>query len=216
MDNEILLYLNHCHNALLDEVMLKLSDTWTWLPLLLATIFVVLKDRPLREGIAILVGIGLCVLLADQISASIIKPWVARLRPTHHPDLMFQVRCIAGRGGLYGFVSSHASNAFAITVFCAMVFRHGLTSSVLLLYASAVSISRVYLGKHYPSDILAGAALGAAVGLVLYGLLRLLQSRVMSSPSQYYSSAYTSSGFLLSDMRIILSAMALTLLYVLF
>ncbi len=216
MDNDILLYVNHLDNALLDDVMVRLSDTWTWSLLLLTVAFVILKNKSLREGLIIIAGIGLCILVADQISSSLIKPLVARLRPGHDPDVMFQVRLITGRGGLYGFVSSHAANAFAVTTFCALVFRHSLTSVCLLLYAMAVSISRVYLAKHFPSDILAGGILGVAVGCVLYLLMRLLTSKMTTSPSQYYSNAYTGSGYLLSDMHIILTALSMTVLYVLF
>lgn len=107
-DTELLLYINQCNNALLDGVMVKFSDTLTWLLLLLVVIFVVLRNRKPKEALCILLGIGMCVLLADQISSSLIKPWVARFRPTHEPEIMFMVRHITGRGGLYGFVSSHA------------------------------------------------------------------------------------------------------------
>lgn len=216
IDNDILLYLNQCNNALLDSVMLRFSNTWTWSLLLLAVIFVVMKNRSFREGAAILAGICLCVLLADQISSSLIKPWVCRLRPTHDPDLMFQIRYIEGRGGLYGFVSSHAANTFAVATFLAFVFRHRLTSICLFVWATLVGISRIYLAKHFPTDVLAGAALGVAVGCVVYYILRFFVARFMPSAPQYYSSSYTPSGFLLSDMYVILAAMSLTLAYILF
>lgn len=216
IDNDILLYVNGCNNALLDGVMIKLSDTWTWLLMLLAVVLVILKDRPVREGMTILAGLVLCLLLADQISASVIKPWVCRLRPTHDPGLMFQIRSITGSGGLYGFVSSHAANTFAVATFLALVFRHGLTSACLFLWAAAVGFSRIYLGKHFPTDVLAGGTLGMVVGGGLYWLWYMLVTRMMASPSQYYSSAYTISGFLLTDMHVILTAMSLTLAYIMF
>ncbi len=216
LDTDILLYVNHCNNALLDDVMVRLSDTRTWSLLVLSMLFVVFKNRPWREGIIMFVGMGLCILLADQISSSLIKPLVGRLRPAHDPELMLQVRYITGRGGLYGFVSSHAANAFALTTFCALVFRHGITSVFLLLYATAVSFSRIYLAKHFPTDVLAGGALGVVVGCLLYYLLYVLLAKAIATPSQYYSKTYTSSGFLLSDMYIVLTAMSLTLVYILF
>lgn len=215
-DTELLLYINQCNNALLDGVMVKFSDTLTWLLLLLVVVFVVLRDRPVKEALCILLGIGLCVLLADQISSSLIKPWVARFRPTHDPEIMFMVRHITGRGGLYGFVSSHAANTFAIATFLSLVFRHLPTTVSLLVWASIVGFSRIYLGVHYPLDVLCGGALGVAVGLVVYYAVRLAIYLLSGNGVQYYSSAYTSSGFLRDDMHILLTALSLTLAYTLF
>ena len=216
IDTDILLYVNGCSNVLMDDVMLRLSSTWTWALLLLSVVFVILKDRPVREGLMILGGLVLCVFVADQISSSIIKPWVGRLRPTHDPELMFQIRYIAGRGGLYSFVSSHAANTFAVAAFSSLIFRHGLTSVSMFVWAAAVSFSRIYLAKHFPSDVLAGAVLGVGVGCAVYYLIYILSSKFMASPSQYYSNAYTPSGFLISDMHVILTSLSLTLAYILF
>lgn len=215
-DTELLLYINQCNNALLDGVMLKFSDTLTWVVLLLVVIFVVLRDRPIKEALCILLGIALCVLVADQISSSLIKPWVARFRPTHDPETMFLVRHIAGRGGLYGFVSSHAANTFAIATFLSFVFRHLPTTVSLMVWASIVGFSRIYLGVHFPLDVLCGGALGVAVGLVVYYSVRIAIYMLSGNGVQYYSSAYTSSGFMRDDMHILLTTMALTLVYTLF
>lgn len=215
-DKELLLYVNGCNNVLLDGVMQRFSDTWTWSLLAAVAIFVILKDRPIKEALMILFGVVLCILLADQISSSLIKPWVARFRPTHDPEIMHQVRCIVGRGGMYGFVSSHAANTFAVATFLSLVFRHGITSLCLILWATVVSISRVYLAMHFPLDITAGALLGVLVGAVVYGMFVFASNRLSGTQQQYYSSAYTNSGFLCDDMHIILTAMALTLAYTLF
>ena len=142
-DTELLLYINQCNNVFLDDVMIRFSNTWTWSLLLLTVVFVVLRDRPLKESLVILLGIALCIVLADQVSSSLIKPWVSRLRPTHDPDLMFVIRHIAGRGGKYGFVSSHAANTFAIATFMSFVFRHRITTVCLYVWASVVGFSRI-------------------------------------------------------------------------
>lgn len=215
-DTELLLYINQCNNALLDGVMVKFSDTLTWLLLLLVVIFVVLRDRPVKEALCILLGIGLCVLLADQISSSLIKPWVARFRPTHDPEIMFMVRHITGRGGLYGFVSSHAANTFAVATFLSLVFRHMPTTVSLLVWASIVGYSRIYLGVHFPLDVLFGALLGVVIGVLIYALLHFISLKLNSSPQQYFSSAYTRSGFLYDDIQLILVALFLTFVYALF
>lgn len=215
-DTELLLYINQCNNALLDGVMVKFSDTLTWLLLLLVVIFVVLRDRPVKEALCILLGIGLCVLLADQISSSLIKPWVSRFRPTHDPEIMFMVSHITGRGGLYGFVSSHAANTFAVATFLSLVFRHMPTTVSLLVWASIVGYSRIYLGVHFPLDVLFGALLGVVIGVLIYALLHFISLKLNSSPQQYFSSAYTRSGFLYDDIQIILVALFLTFVYALF
>lgn len=200
----------------MDTVMLKFSDTWTWSLLLLVVVFVVLRNRPLKETLLIILGIALCVLVADQISSSLIKPWVARFRPTHDPDLMFEIRHIAGRAGQYGFVSSHAANTFAVATFMSLVFRHRLTTLCLFAWAFVVGYSRIYLGVHFPLDVFCGGMLGIVVGYLVYILLRFATIRLMPSTQQYYSTAYTRSGFLRDDMHILLTVMALTLVYTLF
>lgn len=200
----------------MDTVMLKFSDTWTWFLLLLVVVFVVLRNRPLKETLLIILGIALCVLVADQISSSLIKPWVARFRPTHDPDLMFEIRHIAGRAGQYGFVSSHAANTFAVATFMSLVFRHRLTTLCLFAWAFVVGYSRIYLGVHFPLDVFCGGMLGIVVGYLVYILLRFATIRLMPSTQQYYSTAYTRSGFLRDDMHILLTVMALTLVYTLF
>lgn len=215
-DSELLLWFNQGGNVFLDSIMLRLSCVGSWVLMLLAVLVVVFRNRPAKEALLILLGMALCVLLADQISASVIKPWVCRLRPTHDPLLMFQVRAIEGRGGLYGFVSSHATNVFSIAMYLSLVFRHRLTTLCMFMWAILVGISRIYLAKHFPLDVLCGAALGMLIGMVVYLLLRFVITRVQKSAKQYYSTTYTSSGFLCQDMYIILASVALTLLYVIF
>lgn len=215
-DTELLLLINQCNNALLDGMMLKFSNTWTWILMLLTTIFVIVKNRPWKEALLILLGIGMCILIADQISSTFIKPLVARLRPTHDPELMFIVRHIEGRHGLYGFVSSHAANTFAVAMFLSMTLKHRIATLCLLAWATVVGFSRIYLGVHFPLDVICGGLLGILIGICVYYAVRFVNHKLRGGTQQYFSNAYTRSGFLRDDIHILLTSMALTLAYTLF
>ncbi|WP_228370551.1 phosphatase PAP2 family protein [Chryseobacterium gleum] len=121
----------------------------------------------------IFVAIAIAITLADQISSGLIKHLVQRLRPSHEPLLIPLIRLSkAGPGGLYGFVSSHAANAMALTVLLSIILppHHKDIKVKLFIWMLLVSYSRIYNGVHYPSDVLGGIIVGTAVGLII-GLL---------------------------------------------
>ena len=122
--------------------------------------------------------LALTVLVADQVSSGLIKHLVERLRPTHDPSLENAVHVINGyRGGLYGFVSSHAANFFAVSTLVALVMRHRVVTLGLFTWAVLQCYSRVYLGVHYPGDILGGIVVGVLAGLLVWFLMRWIERR---------------------------------------
>ena len=126
-----------------------------------------------RQVIWWLLAVAVVVLLVDQISSSLIKPTVERLRPTHNPEIAHLLHIVNGyRGGLYGFVSSHAGNTFGVAVLLALVLGSRWGWIGLMLWAALVSYSRIYLGVHYPGDVLCGALLGVAVAVSVYQIAR--------------------------------------------
>ena len=126
--------------------------------------------------------VSLLIVVTDQFSSSFCKPFFHRFRPTHDPDIMYMVDMVNGyRGGWYGFFSSHASNTFGLALFLSLLFRNWRSTLVLLCWASLSSYSRIYLGVHYPGDILCGALLGA-VGAWL--TIRLLRRRHVAMPTR--------------------------------
>ena len=177
LDRDFTLAINSCHSPFFDNFFYIYTQTWTWTPI----IFILLVWMWRRWGVRSLYvvgGIALCILLADQISSSILKPWVARLRPTHNPEIADLIHTVNGyRGGRYGFVSSHAANAATFVTFTALVFRNRFYTILLMLWAFLTAYSRVYLGVHYVGDVVCGALVGVLVGVGVYAALKPLLNR---------------------------------------
>src|SRR6186713_981481 len=123
LDKELLLFLNGFHAPWLDPVMLFITHTFTWLPLYLFLLYLVIKDYKTESWI-VLCGIVLTIVLADQITTSLMKPYFERLRPSREPSLVGLVHLVDGyKGGVFGFASSHAANTFGTATFFFLLFR---------------------------------------------------------------------------------------------
>lgn len=184
IDRELFLFFNNFHTPVLDPIMMSISKTMTWAPLYALLLFFVFKKYGLRSWM-VLIAIALTVLIADQVTSSLMKPGFERLRPSHEPALQHLVHTVDGyRGGQYGFASSHAANTFGVAMFFVLMFRN-LWKSIHLLFAWAVivSFSRIYLGVHYPGDVLAGWVVGAGAAIISYKLLGWLERRMPRRPT---------------------------------
>jgi undecaprenyl-diphosphatase len=168
-DKELLRFLNGFHSPVLDTVMITMTETIAWLPLYIFMAYIVIKDFKTESWIVFL-GVAITLVLADQITSSIMKPFFERLRPSREPSLEGLIHFVDGyRGGQFGFASSHAANTFGAATFYFLIFRN-IRSWIgwLFLWASFVSYTRIYLGVHYPGDIIVGALVGAACGWAGY------------------------------------------------
>lgn len=151
-----------------DNVMYCISGKLTWIPLYAALLWFVCKQEGWKNLLGFIVIVALMVFVADQ-GAGLAKTYLPKFRPTHNADLQGLIHTVNDyRGGLYGTVSSHASNSFALAIFCSLIFKRGWVWISLLVWASVVAYSRIYLGVHFPYDVVLGALLGVAVGFAAY------------------------------------------------
>ena len=215
-DKDLLLSLNGSDSLYLDRVMRVLTATVTWVPLYISLFYVVLNNNDnFRKVMMILCGAGLCVLLAGTVDDMIVKPMVGRWRPTHDPEIGLLVDIVDGyRGGRFGFFSAHASNTFSIAVFFCWLVRSRLLSLALILWSFTNCWTRLYLGVHFPGDILVGLLWGGLVGSAVYFLYYRL-SRNMTSRRRFISSQYTSTGFQRSDCDVPVAVLVFTLVFAL-
>lgn len=142
---------------------------WMWMPLAVVLLCLVLRNNSLPRSVLIIVLIALLITASDQIVSGLLKPLVHRLRPTHEPALSAMVDTVMGyRGGQFSFPSSHAANSFALFTFTALLIRNWGYTLSMLLWACVFSYSRIYLGVHYPGDVMCGAFIGLFLGIAFY------------------------------------------------
>ncbi|MDR0733546.1 MAG: phosphatase PAP2 family protein [Dysgonamonadaceae bacterium] len=170
--------LNGSESAFLDNFFYLYSYMWTWALFYLCFIFIFCYKQKSKEIVCILLAISLLVLLCDQISSGFFKPFFHRFRPTHHPDFEHLVKTVLDyRGGLYGFISGHATNSFGFAVFTLFLFRNRLYTVIILLFAMLNAYSRIYLGVHFISDVVAGALVGSLTGYSVYRLYQFVRCK---------------------------------------
>ena len=212
IDRYLLLSLNGSDSLFWDGCMLVYTSMAVWAPLALMMLYVLMKNNNIKDFLLLLLLIALVATLTDQISSGFCKPFFARWRPTNDPMLMYAVDVVnETRGGKYGFTSSHAANSFGIATFMMLLIRNRALSVSLMTWAAMNAFTRIYLGVHYPGDILAGTVIGVVVGWAVYRLYVYIQNhKRRNSRRDWVSDHYTKSGYLVSDVYFLLVIMYAT------
>jgi undecaprenyl-diphosphatase len=181
-DQELFLWLNGLHTPWLDTVMYWITYKYTWIPLYILLIALTVRAEGWKKGGVIIVAVVLAVAAADKVTSGFMKPYFLRLRPCHDPSIQVVMHHVTDCGGMYGFASSHASTGFALAIAWFSLLRRKVPQIVFLfLWAAVYAYSRVYVGVHYPLDILVGALVGLLVGYSFVQLYYIFLKRYYHS-----------------------------------
>ncbi len=170
-DETLLVAINHANTCFLDQFLWNISAPAMWIPLYAVLTWCIVR-RYGKNSIWIMLAFAACVGLSDYISSGIIKPLAARPRPTHTEGIEELLHIVNGyHGGKYGFVSSHAANTMCCTLLFSLVWRNRISAISLSVWTALTCWSRMYLGAHYPADILGGLIVGTTLALAGYWCL---------------------------------------------
>lgn len=177
---EWFLWLNSFHSPFWDTIMFWVTYRFTWIPLYLFIVYFLFKNIRqdfVRSLLFVLISVG----LADRITSGLMKPYFQRFRPCHDPVIQHIVHVVGNCGGQFGFVSSHASNSFALVASLVILFKtYKIENKLivfLLIWAIIVSYSRIYVGVHFPSDILVGGLIGFLIPFIIYPVITLFKHK---------------------------------------
>lgn len=215
MDMQVLSLFNGSDNIMLDQMVQILTSGLTWIPLYVMLFFVVMRNNETMGQIALVVGSAIfCVLFADGLVDGIIKQLAERWRPSNDPTFKYMVQVVDDiRPKGYSFCSAHAANTMSLAVFFSLLIRSKMLTITLVIWSLINCWTRLYLGVHYPSDILCGMIIGIIVGILVYLLYYKIYRRI-SPKINYISNQYTSTGYDHDDIDKAMVILMLTLVYV--
>lgn len=209
-ERDIFLWLNSHHSDFWDVFMTIYSGKALWIPISVVLLLLSFYKTKWQNTVLFILCFVLLATLCDQISASIVKPFFSRLRPTHHPDFMYHVLIVDDyRGGRFGFISSHATNGFGVATFLSLVYKQRKLTFTLLTWALISCYSRIYLGVHFIADIIGGILLGSLLGFLIYLLFQYCRIYILkTNVKDVTTSIYTK-----THANVIITVLALSVLF---
>lgn len=216
IDLSILLSLQGGEQMFIDQLVITLTNGFTWIPLYISILYLIIKNNEKWSQILLLLAVVAVAMLASNLlNGGFIKPFIARLRPTSNPHLINIIHPINNyQPAGYSFFSAHACNSFTIAVLISLIVRSRLLTSFLLAWATLNAWTRLYLAAHYPSDVVVGMIAGATIASLCYLLYMRLYLKI-TPKINYVSSHYTKMGYNFSDIDIVVLCFVLTILYAL-
>lgn len=181
LDTNLFLAINGLYAPFFDGFMYMVSEKFMWVPLYASVLYVLIKHWK-KEAIWLILALVLCIVISDQVSSHILKNLVQRLRPSHADNLKGMVHLVKGySGGLYGFASSHAANSFSFALLSSLIFKRKIYTYSIFVWVLITVYSRIYLGVHYPFDIVGGVVVGSIAALGCYWILGKFRPALVQS-----------------------------------
>ena len=203
-DQQLTLTVNGSESVFWDNIAICVTNTFAWTLVIAMLLVVFFRNNDHRGALLILLSIGLMIFVADRLCSGLVKPLVARWRPTQDPEIMYMVDVLNGyRGGRFGFFSGHACNTMCMAVFLSRLFRFRPVTITLILWSLTTTFTRIYLGVHYLGDITVGFIMGIIIGLLFYYIYNKVSLR-LHTPRRM-SSEYTTTGYQKRDMYSLLA-----------
>ena len=208
-DTNVFLLINGIHAPFFDSFMFLVSEKLVWIPLYISVLYVLIRHWK-KEAIWLVLALILCIVISDQVASGILKDLVKRLRPSHAEDLKGLVHLVKGyTGGNYGFASSHASNAAGFALLSALILKQRIYTCSILAWALITGYSRIYLGVHYPLDVLCGFLIGSLAALGCYWVI----CKFRPSLIQYESNAIIEKSTIIVPVSILSLSFLVIMLY---